>query len=198
MSAQSGCSVRAAARTLAQRLTDRPESMRILLGSASVCWLLTAAAPAAEQQSDAIWACVDDQGHKVFQNVGNGHGCRRIDGLVATVPATGSAPPAPRPPSAQGAETRGVSPANFPRVDRDAQRVRDLDRHRILDEELRVEQERLGRLRQDFNNGNPRLIGDETVASPTYRERVQRLVEDIQRSEGAIASLKRELAPPRY
>jgi hypothetical protein len=92
----------------------------------------------------------------------------------------------------------GVSPANFPRVDRDVQRLRDVDRRRILEDELRVEQDRLVRLRQDFNNGTPRLQPDETVASAGYRERVQRLMEDIQRSEGSIASLKRELTPARY
>jgi len=92
----------------------------------------------------------------------------------------------------------GVSPANFPRVDRDAQRVRDVDRRRILEDELRVEQQRLVRLREDFNNGSPHVVGEETVASATYRERVQRLMEEIQRSEASIGSLKRELAPPRY
>jgi hypothetical protein len=173
--------------------------MRTLLGFAcALCWALTAALPAAAQ-SDTIWACVDDQGHKVFQNVGSGRGCHRIDGLISTIPGTGSAAPpaAPRPPSGQGNELR-VSPANFPRVDRDAQRVRDADRRRILEDELRVEQDRLVRLREEFNNGNPHVVGDETVASPTYRGRIQRLIEDIQRSEGSIASLKRELTPARY
>jgi hypothetical protein len=174
--------------------------MRALLGTATglflpACWLLMAPLPAAAQQSDAIWACEDDQGHKVFQNVGNGRGCHRIDGVIATIPSP--TPPVQRPapvPSGQN----GVSPANFPRVDRDVQRLRDVDRHRILEDELRVEQDHLVRLRADFNNGNPRPQPDETVASATYRERVQRLMEDIQRSEGSIASLKRELAPARY
>jgi len=152
------------------------------------------ALPAAAQ--DAIWACVDDQGHKVYQNVGNGHGCQRIDGVVATVPGT-SPSRAPSTRSSSGS-AGGVSPANFPRIDRDTQRVRDVDRRRILEDELRVEQERLGHLREDFNNGSPRLASGETAASPTYRDRVQRLMEEIQRSEGSIASLKRELAPPRY
>jgi hypothetical protein len=171
--------------------------MRTWLGSsAALCCLLTAALPAAAQQSDSIWACVDEQGHKVFQNVGNGRGCRRIDGLIATVPGTSPASPQASP--GAGAAGRGVSPANFPRVDRDVQRLRDADRHRILEDELRVEQDRLARLREDFNNGAPRLVGEETAASATYRERVQRLLEDIQRSEGSIASLRRELTPPRF
>jgi hypothetical protein len=191
MSAQSGCSAREAARTLSARLTDWPESMRTSLGfvPALCCWLVTAL-PAAAQQSDAIWACEDEQGHKVFQNVGNGRGCHRIDGLIATVPGTAAS--APRPP------VSGVAPANFPRVDRDTQRVRDADRRRILEDELRVEQDHLMHLREDFNNGRPHAAPGEIIGSQGYQERTQRLLEDIQRSEGSIASLKRELAPPRY
>lgn len=170
--------------------------MRSLLAAApGLLSLLMTALPAAAQQMDAIWACEDDQGHKVFQNVGNGRGCRRVDGLIATVPGT---TPTPQPRASSGQPVTGVSPANFPRVDRDVQRLRDVDRRRILEDELRVEQDRLVRLRQDFNNGTPRLQPDETAASASYRERAQRLMEDIQRSEGSIASLKRELTPARY
>ena len=58
--------------------------MRALLGTAPVVvWLLMTAVPAAAQQSDTIWACEDDQGHKVFQNVGNGRGCRREPGRIS-------------------------------------------------------------------------------------------------------------------
>jgi len=155
-----------------------------------------AAVPAAAQQPDAIWVCVDDKGHKTFQNLGTGRGCRRIDGLIATIPGTStSAAPAA---SNLGPDSRGVSPANFPRVDRDTQRVRDSDRRRILEEELRGEQDRLARLKGDFNNGSPRPLSEEAVGSPVYRERVQHLLEDIERSEGYIASLKRELTPQHY
>jgi hypothetical protein len=176
------------------------QGMRTLFATApatALCCLLMTALPAPAQQTDAIWSCVDDQGHKVFQNVGNGHGCHRIDGLIATVPGTTPSPARAAASSSSGLVS-GVSPASFPRVDRDTQRVRDADRRRILEDELRLESDRLTRLRGDFNNGSPRLLGDETIASPSYRERVQRLTEDIQRSEGYIASLKREMAPVHY
>src|SRR5258706_5188528 len=155
------------------------------------------ALPVAAQQSDTIWACVDEQGHKTFQNLGTGRGCRRIDGLIATIP--GPAPSASGSTrSAAGVDGRGVSPASFPRVDRDTQRLRDSDRRRILEDELRAEEDRLARLRGDFHNRRPRALGCAIARSPAYRERVQRLLEDIQRSEGYIASLKRELTPQRY
>lgn len=159
---------------------------------AALCGLSAAALPAAAQQSEAIWACVDDQGHKVFQNVGNGRGCRRIDGLIATIPGTSPAAPAAQAPSG----TRGVSPANFPRIDQSTQRLRDGDRRKILEDELQTEQQHLIRLREQFNNGAAHP--GEIAGGPIYQERVQRLLDDIQRSEGFIASLKRELSPPRY
>jgi len=173
--------------------------MRTFTGSvAALCaslWALPAL-PAAAQQYDPIWSCVDEQGHKVFQNYATGHDCHRIDGVVATVPATAAPRPSAR--SSASSATSGVTPANFPRVDRDVQRARDVDRHRILEDELRTEEARLVRLREEYNFGNPRLIGDETAISPSYRERFQRLVEDIQRSEVSVTSLKRELTPARY
>lgn len=164
-----------------------------LLRAACALPALAAGTAALAQQPDAIWQCVDDQGHKTFQNVGSGRGCHRIDGLIATIPGTTPSVAAPAP-----AESRGVSPASFPRVDRDTQKVRDNDRKRILEDELRVEQDRLAHLKGDFNNGSPRPLADEAVGSPPYRERMQRMLQDIERSEGYIASLKRELAPQHY
>jgi hypothetical protein len=152
------------------------------------------AAGGAIAQSESIYLCVDEEGHKTYQNLGNGKGCRRVDGLVATVPGPAPTRAAPNAPS----ELRGVSPASFPRVDGDTQRLRDGDRKRILEEELRTEQERLTRLRADFNNGQPAPSADESPGSQRYQEHVQHLLEDIQRSENNIASLRRELAPPRY
>jgi hypothetical protein len=107
--------------------------------------------------------------------------------------------PAPRLPagarSAQpGAEDRAsVSPASFPRVDRDTQRTRDTDRRRILEDELRAEEERLGRLRAEFNNGEPERRGDERNFA-LYQDRIQRLREDIARGETNIGALRREIA----
>jgi hypothetical protein len=141
-------------------------------------------------QSDVIFVCADDQGHKTYQNTGGGKGCQRVDGVVATVPA---------PRVNHNAElTRGVSPASFPRIDGDTQKMRDADRHQILEEELRAEQERLARLRTEFNNGQPQPAADEVAGSASYRERTQRLLEDIQRAETNVASLRRELSPQRF
>lgn len=137
-------------------------------------------------QSGDIFVCVDDNGLKTFQNTGNVKGCKRMDVQpILTVPA--SRQPAARP------DRPTVSPASFPRVDRETQQARDSDRRRILEDELRAEEDRLAKLKAEYNNGEPERRGDERNFA-LYRERVQRLQEDIGRSENNIGSLRRELA----
>lgn len=152
------------------------------------------AAPwAALAQSSDIYLCVDEQGNKSYQNVGSGKGCKRVDvGPVLSMPA-------PRLPAGRSAvqpaveERASVSPASFPRVDRDTQRTRDSDRRRILEDELKAEEDRLARLRTEFNNGEPERRGDERNFA-LYQERIQRLREDIARVETNVGALRREIA----
>ena len=152
------------------------------------------AAPwAAFAQSSDIYLCVDEQGNKSYQNVGTGKGCKRVDvGPVLSMPA-------PRLPAGRSAmqpaveERASVSPASFPRVDRDTQRTRDSDRRRILEDELKAEEDRLTRLRSEFNNGEPERRGDERNFA-LYQERIQRLREDIARVETNVGALRREIA----
>ncbi|MCS6945376.1 MAG: DUF4124 domain-containing protein [Sutterellaceae bacterium] len=145
-------------------------------------------AGAAHAQGEAIYKCVDAEGRATFTNVAPGKDCRRLDiGPITTVPA----PKLPARPAAGSGER--VQPASFPRIDADAQRVRDVERRRILEEELRLEEERLARLRAEFNNGEPERRADERNYA-RYLERVQRLQEEIQRGENNIAALRRELS----
>lgn len=122
-------------------------------------------------------------------------GCRTIEGAPITViqgrtptprPASGPAtagPAAPRPPEA--------------RVDPGAQRARDTDSRRILEGELRREEERLAELRREYNNGEPERQGNERNYQK-YLDRVAGLKSGIARKESDIAAIKRELAklPP--
>jgi hypothetical protein len=149
-----------------------------------------ASLPAPALSSD-IFLCVDADGNKTFQNVGSGKGCKRMDvGPVLSMPA----PRVPQQRSSSGGEDRvTVSPANFPRVDRDTQRSRDNDRKRILEDELKAEENKLARLKAEFNNGEPERRGDERNFA-LYTERVQRLRDDLARAEGNVNALRREIA----
>ena len=98
--------------------------------------------------------------------------CRPIDlPNITTIPA-------PKVPSQPAAGTRAPgaaatpTPASFPRVDGSAQRARDADRRRILEDELKKEETRLAELRAEFNNGEPERRGDERNYQK-YLDRVQ-------------------------
>lgn len=113
-------------------------------------------------------------------------GCRTIEGAPITiVPATKPRTPA----AASGTAPR---PADSNRVDPAEQRARDSDAKRILNEELRREEDKLAQLRRDFNNGEPERNGDERNYQK-YLDRVADMKAAIGRKEADIAAIKREL-----
>jgi hypothetical protein len=117
-------------------------------------------------------------------------GCRTIEGAPITVvqaPARRPATAAPATPAAGSTAKPGE------RVDPAAQRARDTDARRILNEELQREEERLSAMKQEFNNGEPERRGDERNFA-RYQERVAEMRAAIQRKEADIAALRRELA----
>lgn len=119
--------------------------------------------------------------------------CRTIEGAAVTVVQS---PPRPAPRAQPGtAPAAGASAARAPdtRVDPAAQRARDADARRILQEELSREEQRLAELRVAFNNGEPPRQGDERNFA-RYQERVAEMRAAIQRKEADIAALRRELA----
>jgi hypothetical protein len=120
-------------------------------------------------------------------------GCRSIEGTPITI--IQGRPPAPRPASAAPTGTAPRPPEA--RVDPGAQRARDSDSRRILEAELRREEERLAELRREYNNGEPERQGNERNYQK-YLDRVADMKSGIARKEGDIAAIKRELAklPP--
>lgn len=117
-------------------------------------------------------------------------GCRPVEGTPITV--IQSRPPAPK----ANPEAAAARPAET-RVDPAAQRARDSDARRILQAELRREEERLAELKREYNNGEPERRGDERNYQK-YLDRVADLKAGITRKEGDVAAIRRELAklPP--
>jgi len=114
-------------------------------------------------------------------------GCKRIEGAPVTVIQMTK----PRP-------STGAVPASGARVDPVAQRARDSDARRILEGELRAEQEKLAVMQKEFNNGQPERQGDEKNFQK-YLDRVSDMRAAIARKQTDIAALEREirkLPPP--
>ena len=79
-----------------------------------------------------------------------------------------------------------------------AQRARDSDARRILEGELRSEEEKLAGMQKEFNNGQPERQGDEKKFQK-YLDRVGEMRAAIARKQIDIAALQREikkLPPP--
>jgi hypothetical protein len=144
-----------------------------------------------------IYRCDTDSGVPLYQN-SSGPRCVQLDlpGLT-TIPAPvlppGATAPRAAPSRPAGAAAASTpTPAGFPRVEASAQRSRDLDRRRILEDELRKEEARLAELRTEFKGGEPERRGDERNYQK-YLDRVERLKDDISRAESSVASLRREM-----
>ena len=101
--------------------------------------------------------------------------------------------PKPRAAAASGVSAApGGSGPIAARVDPAAQRARDSDARRILETELRTEEERLAALQKDFNNGEPERQGNERNYQK-YLDRVAEMRSAISRKEADIAAIKREI-----
>ena len=117
-------------------------------------------------------------------------GCRSIEGTPVTVFQSRTRPPANAAPAAPGSAA-ATRPADT-RVDPAAQRARDSDARRILNDELRREEERLAQLQREFNNGEPERRGDERNFQ-RYQDRVAEMRAGIARKEADIAAIRREI-----
>ncbi len=112
-------------------------------------------------------------------------GCKTLEGAPVTIIQAGPRP-APRPVAASGGGNERP-PAS------DDAKAKDADARRILEAELRKEEEALAGLRKEFNNGEPERRGDERNAQK-YLDRIKDMKDAITRKEADIASIKRELA----
>jgi len=109
-------------------------------------------------------------------------GCTVLDNAPVTV-IQGPKPRAPV--AASGPAGSKVDPAD--------QRARDSDARRILEGELKREEDRLAEMKAEFNNGEPERQGNEKNYQK-YLDRVADMKAAIGRKESDIAALKREIA----
>jgi hypothetical protein len=126
-----------------------------------------------------MFVCTDAKGTRTYQNTGQTEHCRKLNlEPVLTVPApphitsgnkTGAA--TPRPSGGASAQAASGQYADTATSDRD------VDRRKILEQELLQEEGRLSELRQrSQSSSDARLLGE------------------VSRSEASIASLKREIS----
>ncbi len=144
-------------------------------------------APAGAAETGTMYRCPgNDYNNTITAKEAKDKGCKTIDGAPITIiqitkqkPSTAAAP--------------GASGPAGTRIDPAEQRARDNDARRILEAELKREEERLALMRTEYNNGEPERRGDEKN-NQKYIERVSDMKAALARKENDIASIKRELA----
>lgn len=114
-------------------------------------------------------------------------GCKTLEGAPITV--IQSVVPRGSAPARAGA---GTGNASGERVGTEDQKARDSDARRILEAELKKEEDALAALRKEFNDGQPERRGDERNYQK-YLDRVAEMKAAITRKESDVAALKREL-----
>jgi hypothetical protein len=116
-------------------------------------------------------------------------GCKTLAGTPITIIQTSKPRPATGAPPAAGSAVSRVDPV--------VQRARDSDARRILESELKSEEQRLAELEKEYNGGDPERLGNERNYQK-YQDRVAELKTAIERKQADIAALRRELAklPP--
>ena len=112
-------------------------------------------------------------------------GCKMIEGAPITIiQGTKPRPAAAGSPASAGPAVSRIDPAE--------QRARDNDAKRILEAELKREEDRLAAMKAEYNSGEPERLGNEKNFQK-YMDRVGDMKAAIVRKESDIAAIKREL-----
>jgi Domain of unknown function (DUF4124) len=155
-------------------------------------FLFVALNAVAQAPAQDVYVCVNEKGQRSYTNIGNTKNCKKVELLGLT---TIESPPAQVKRSqniANGGKSIS-SPNEFPKVDDPIQKARDNDRKQILMDELRSEEQKLAGLKRDFQGGLPERNGDEKNFAK-YQARVEKMKDNIGRTEKNLEALKRELS----
>ena len=157
---------------------------QVLSASALACAAASACAADATDASVMYRCPGNDYKNTISAKEADKLGCRKIEGAPVTIMQMTK----PRPANAVPVTAAGSSA----KIDPAAQRARDSDARRILEDELKTEEERLAAMQKDFNNGQPERQGDEKNYQK-YLDRVNETKASIVRKQSDVAALRREI-----
>lgn len=133
-----------------------------------------------------IYKYVDDKGNVTFTN-------SPIKGATRVIIESPSPSRTPKAKNGSKAQAIAPSPANFPKVSSGAQKERDLNRRRILEEELASEQRQLASQKKELSEAEATRTAEEKANPQKFLERIGRLRENLVLHEKNITALQKEL-----
>lgn len=156
----------------------------LLMSLTATVFVATLGAADLAQAQNRIYRC----GNEYTNTVQPGQkGCKLLEGGNVTVVQRPRASDVTRVASASQASEvlRGR--------EAEAQRQRDADARQILQAELARAESRQAELMAEYNNGEPEKMGPEFRNHQKYLDRVAEIKANIERNEGDIAGLRREI-----
>jgi Domain of unknown function (DUF4124) len=147
-------------------------------------------------QAETIYRYLDDRGGVTYTNIPSGLPHRGVEKINVPIPPPGmplSAPGDAKLPPAPNVKVKPGPPVNFPKVDSQTQRKRDLSRKQILDDELKAEE-------QSLDVAKKALIEAEAVKLGTdknhqkYVERLGALKDQVSLHEKNVDALRKEIS----
>ncbi|MEO5860910.1 MAG: DUF4124 domain-containing protein [Burkholderiales bacterium] len=140
-------------------------------------------------QAETIYRYLDDRGGVTYTNIPSGLPRKGVEKIHVPIP-----PPADiRLPPAPVMKVKPNPPVNFPKVDSQTQRKRDLSRKQILDDELKAEQQSLDAAKKALSEAEAVKIGADKNHQK-YIERMQGFKEQVSRHEKNVDALKKEIS----
>jgi len=174
--------------------------MRLVLLPVTAALIAIASTAMAQISSGgATYKCVDTAGRSTYTNVKEEMGSKKCTVVSREISIVNPAPPTPGLAAKPAATAAPAKPSDSPdakaapRQDAQAQRARETDRRRILQEELQNADKQLAVARQ-------RLAEQETVRSGNERnyarvlERLKPFQDEVRVAEENVVALKRELS----
>lgn len=139
----------------------------------------------ASPQPDMVFLCREN-GQEIYTNTKINKGCKSFSLSTSQVQQKPIAPPSPNLISTG-------SQANFPKVTVEKQKERDIDRRKILEEELSVENKKLAEAKKELSKQEQTVLAEEKNYK-TITERLQPHKELVAQHERNIQALQKELS----
>ena len=133
-------------------------------------------------QADTLYKCTDADGHTTYTNQKTN--AKNCTVLIQDKPVSTFAPPKTR--------ANTPTPSEFPKVSPEAQKNRDGDRRKIIEDEMSVERKKLDEARQSLAEQEAQRVGGEKNYQK-YLERIKPFQDEVDLHQRNVDSLQKEL-----
>jgi hypothetical protein len=147
-------------------------------------------------QAETIYRYLDDRGGVTYTNIPSALPRKGVEKINVPIPPPGAPLTAPgdaKLPPAPTVKLKPNPPVNFPKVDSQTQRKRDLSRKQILDDELKAEEDSLDAAKKALSEAEAVKLGTDKNHQK-YVERLEGLKDQVSLHEKNVDALKKEIS----